>query len=160
MGPLQGYRIVELAGMMLADMGAEVIRVDRSAQRPPEQGTDISFRGKQSIVLDLKQPAGANTLLRLLDKADALIEGYRPGVAERLGIGPEICLRRNPKLIYGRITGWGQEGPLANAAGHDINYIAVTGALHAIGRPNERPVPPLNLIGDMGGGGMLCSRPT
>jgi alpha-methylacyl-CoA racemase len=165
MGPLQGYRIIELAGigpspmagMMLADMGAEVIRVERTTRRPPEHRTDISFRGKRSIALDLKLPEGANALLRLLDDADALIEGFRPGVAERLGIGPEVCLKRNPKLIYGRVTGWGQDGPLANAAGHDINYIAITGALHAIGRPNERPVPPLNLVGDMGGGGMLLA---
>jgi len=165
MGPLIGYRIIELAGigpcpmagMMLADMGAEVIRVERSTRRLPEQRTDISFRGKQSIALDLKQPAGADALLRLVDKADGLIEGFRPGVAERLGVGPDTCLKRNPKLIYGRVTGWGQEGPLAQAAGHDINYIAVTGALHAIGRRNERPVPPLNLVGDMGGGGMLLA---
>jgi alpha-methylacyl-CoA racemase len=146
-----------MAGMLLADMGADVIRVERSTRLPDDQLKDTSFRGKKSIALDLKKAAGVETLLRLAEKADALIEGYRPGVAERLGFGPEVCQRRNPKLVYGRMTGWGQDGPLAKAAGHDINYIALTGALHAIGRKGERPVPPLNLIGDMGGGGMLLA---
>jgi alpha-methylacyl-CoA racemase len=164
MGPLQGIRVIELSGigpcpmvgMMLADMGADVICVERISPRGDTQ-TNISFRGKKSIGLNLKTAAGASALLRLVDKADALIEGYRPGVAERLGIGPEVCLKRQPKLIYGRVTGWGQDGPLAQAAGHDINYIAITGALSAIGRRGEKPVPPLNLVGDMGGGGMLLA---
>jgi alpha-methylacyl-CoA racemase len=164
-GPLRGFTVIELAGigpapmtgMLLADMGAEVIRVERSTQPSSDLPEDVSLRGKKSIALDLKKPAGVETLLKLVEKADALIEGYRPGVAERLGIGPEACQRRNAKLVYGRMTGWGQEGPLAKAAGHDINYIAITGALHAIGRNGERPVPPLNLVGDMGGGGMLLA---
>src|SRR5260370_33306733 len=144
-----------MAGMLLADMGAEVIRVERSTRLPEDQLKDVSFRGKKSVALDLKKPAGVETLLKLIGKADALIEGYRPGVAERLGLGPQACQARNPKLVYGRMTGWGQDGPLAKAAGHDINYIAISGALHAIGRKGERPGPPLNLVGDMGGGGML-----
>jgi alpha-methylacyl-CoA racemase len=146
-----------MAGMLLADMGADVIRIERSTQGSSDPLSDVSFRGKKSVVLDLKKPAGVETLLKLVEKADALIEGYRPGVAERLGIGPEVCQRRNRKIVYGRMTGWGQDGPLAKAAGHDINYIAITGALHAIGRQGERPVPPLNLVGDMGGGGMLLA---
>jgi alpha-methylacyl-CoA racemase len=164
MGPLAGYRIIELAGigpgpfcgMMLSDMGAEVIRVDR-----PGAGAgrvkDVLARNRRSIALDLKKAEGVETVLRLVATADALFEGFRPGVTERLGLGPEVCLGRNPKLVYGRMTGWGQDGPLAHAAGHDINYIALTGALHAIGRPGERPVPPLNLVGDFGGGGMLLA---
>lgn len=164
-GPLQGFTIIELAGlgpapmagMLFADMGAEVIRVERGTHAANNQLRDVSLRGKKSIALDLKKLAGIDALLKLVEKADALIEGYRPGVTERLGIGPEACQRRNPKLVYGRITGWGQDGPLAKAAGHDINYIALSGALHAIGRNGERPAPPLNLIGDMGGGGMLLA---
>ncbi|WP_022979785.1 CaiB/BaiF CoA-transferase family protein [Ideonella sp. B508-1] len=163
MGPLHGTRVIEMAGigpcpmagMMLADMGAEVIRVERSTRLSPDQLTDVSFRGKKSIALDLKKPAGVDALKRLVEKADVFLEGYRPGVAERLGIGPDPCLARNPKLVYGRMTGWGQSGPLAQAAGHDINYIALAGALYAVGRRGERPVPPLNVVGDMGGGGML-----
>lgn len=146
-----------MAGMMLADMGAEVIRVERGVHAAADRLAAISFRGKQSIALDLKQPAGIATLLRLVARADALIEGYRPGVAERLGIGPKVCLARHPKLVYGRMTGWGQDGPLAQAAGHDINYIAITGALYAMGHRSGNPVPPLNLVGDMGGGGMLLA---
>ena len=165
MGPLKGYTVIELAGigpcpmagMMLADMGAEVICVERSTARPATQKKDISYRGKKSIALNLKSDAGVEALLRLVDKADALIEGFRPGVTERLGVGPDVCALRNPKLVYGRMTGWGQEGPLAQSAGHDINYISITGALHAIGRKGEKPVVPLNLIGDMGGGGMLLA---
>lgn len=165
MGPLGGFRVIELAGigpapmggMMLADMGADVIRIERSLSRPSSQHKDISDRGKRSIVLDLKTIEGVEVALRLIDGADVLIEPYRPGVAERLGLGPDICLGRNSRLLYARMTGWGQQGPLAQAAGHDINYIALTGALHAIGRRGERPVPPLNLVGDMGGGGMLLA---
>jgi alpha-methylacyl-CoA racemase len=165
MGPLNGITVIELggigpgpmAGMMLADMGAEVIRVERSLSLPPFQQRDVSFRGKKSIVVDLKSAQGVQVLLRLLDTAHVLIDPYRPGVLERLGLGPDVCLARNTRLIYGRITGWGQEGPLASAAGHDINYIALTGALFAVGRAGESPVPPLNLVGDMGGGGMLLA---
>jgi alpha-methylacyl-CoA racemase len=146
-----------MTGMMLADMGAAVVRIEREVLSAPFLQTDISQRGKRSITLDLKRPAGVETLLRLVDRADALIEGYRPGVMERLGVGPDVCMRRNPKLIYGRVTGWGQEGPLAKAAGHDINYIALTGVLHAIGGRNGKPLPPLNLVGDMGAGGMLLA---
>ncbi|RNL65562.1 CaiB/BaiF CoA transferase family protein [Zhongshania marina] len=163
MGPLYGYTIIELAGlgpapttgMMLADMGAEVIRIERGYQSDPMQLKDASFRGKKSVVLDLKSAEGREILLTMLENADALIEGYRPGVTEKMGIGPEDCWKRNPKLVYGRMTGWGQEGPLAQAAGHDINYISLTGALYACGNPGEAPIPPLNLVGDMGGGGML-----
>ena len=165
MGPLNGYRVLELAGigpgpmtgMLLADMGAEVIRIDRASADTPASATDPSFRGKRSIVLDLKSADGVETLLRLVETADVITEGFRPGVVERLGIGPESCMQRNPKIVYGRITGWGQSGPLAQAAGHDINYIALTGALHAIGSQGQAPVPPLNLVGDMGGGGMLLA---
>jgi alpha-methylacyl-CoA racemase len=169
-GPLSGIRIIELAGigpgpfcgMMLADMGAEIVRVDRSQSvRPGPAGDgprgDILARGRRSVGVDLKQPAGIETVLRLVEKADVLYEGFRPGVTERLGLGPDVCLARNPRLVYGRMTGWGQDGPLARAAGHDINYIALSGALHAIGRKGEKPVPPLNLVGDFGGGGMLLA---
>ncbi len=163
MGPLNGYTVLELAGigpapmagMILADMGAEVIRIERAGAFDPRKSKDVSFRGKKSVVLNLKDPSGVETLLRMVENADVLIDPYRPGVCEKLGIGPDVCLARNPKLIFGRMTGWGQEGPLAQAAGHDINYISITGALYAIGRKDEKPVPPLNLIGDMGGGGML-----
>jgi alpha-methylacyl-CoA racemase len=163
MGPLNGYTVIELsgigpapmAGMILADMGAEVIRIERAGAWNPLKSKDVSFRGKKSVVINLKHPQGVDTLLRMVENADVLIDPYRPGVCEKLGIGPEVCLERNPKLIFGRMTGWGQEGPLAKAAGHDINYISLTGALYATGRKGEKPVPPLNLVGDMGGGGML-----
>ena len=163
MGPLNGYTVIELsgigpapmAGMILADMGAELIRIERAGAWNPLKSKDVSFRGKKSVVLNLKHPQGVDTLLRMVENADVLIDPYRPGVCEKLGIGPEVCLERNPKLIFGRMTGWGQEGPLAKAAGHDINYISLTGALYATGRKGEKPVPPLNLVGDMGGGGML-----
>ena len=163
MGPLNGYTVIELAGigpapmggMILADMGAEVIRIDRAGAADPKLTERVSGRGKKSVVLNLKDPAGVDTLLRMVENADALIDPYRPGVCEKLGIGPEVCLQRNPKLVFARMTGWGQEGPLAQAAGHDINYISITGALYAMGRRGEKPVPPLNLVGDMGGGGML-----
>jgi alpha-methylacyl-CoA racemase len=172
-GPLSGIKVLEIqgigpgpfCGMMLADMGAEVIRIDRAAnvrtgddardpERPP---ADVLARGRRSVGVDLKQPDGIETVLRLVEKADVLIEGFRPGVMERLGLGPEVCLERNPALVYGRMTGWGQEGPMAHAAGHDINYIALAGALEPIGRQGENPVPPLNLVGDFGGGGMLLA---
>lgn len=164
MGPLNGYTVLELAGlgpapmagMMLADMGAEVIRVERSATQSARRAKDISLRGKKSIVLDLKSPAGVDAFLRIIENVDAVIDPYRPGVCEGLGIGPDVCLGRNPKLVFARITGWGQSGPLADAAGHDINYIALSGALHAFGRKGERPVAPLNVVGDMGGGGILA----
>jgi len=166
-GPLSGTTIVEIAaigpapfaGMMLADMGADVIRIDRSAlvlksdDRSP--GPDLSNRGRRSIGIDMKSQEGLEIVLRLVERADGLIEGFRPGVMERLGLSPEVCLGRNPRLVYGRMTGWGQQGPLALAAGHDINYIALSGVLHAIG--DESPVPPLNLVGDFGGGGMFLA---
>ena len=163
MGPLAGLRVIELAGigpgpfcgMMLSDMGAEVIRVDRIGGGGRDRPKDVLARGRRSIALDLKDPRGVEAVLKLVESADALFEGFRPGVTERLGLGPEDCMARNPKLVYGRMTGWGQEGPMAQAAGHDINYIGLAGALHGIGRIGERPVPPLNLIGDFGGGGML-----
>ncbi|WP_240654034.1 CaiB/BaiF CoA-transferase family protein [Streptomyces sp. AcE210] len=164
-GPLAGIRVVELggigpgpfAGMLLADQGAEVIRVDRPAEAGTTSKHPILHRGRRSVALDLKDPAGVEAVLAVVDSADALIEGFRPGVAERLGLGPEACLARNPKLVYGRMTGWGQDGPLAQAPGHDINYIAVAGALGALGAADENPPVPLNLIGDMGGGGMLLA---
>jgi alpha-methylacyl-CoA racemase len=143
--------------MMLADMGAEVVRIDRPAPASDKPLTDPLLRSRRSIVLDLKQSAAVETLLRLVARADILIEGFRPGVMERFGAGPDACLQRNPKLIYGRMTGWGQDGPLAKTAGHDINYIALAGALHLIGPPGGKPVPPLNLVGDFGGGGMLLA---
>jgi len=167
MGPLEGVRVVEIGGigpgpftaMMLADMGADIIRVDRpgtvSFLGHPKY--DVMNRGRRSVVLDLKKPEGVRAVLDLVERADALIEGFRPGVMESLGLGPENCLERNPGLVYGRITGWGQEGPLAQAAGHDINYVALSGALHSFGRRGEKPVPPLNLVGDFGGGGMLLA---
>jgi alpha-methylacyl-CoA racemase len=147
--------------MLLADMGADVLRVDRAQESdlglPVEPKFDIMARGRRSIALDLKRPGSVAMVLDWVAKADALIEGFRPGVTERLGLGPDACFARNPHLVYGRITGWGQDGPLAQAAGHDINYIALTGALHAIGRKGEAPVPPLNLVGDFGGGGMVLA---
>ena len=167
MGPLHGVRVIELESlapapfgcMVLADLGADVLRVDRpgSAGHPVVRPTDPLVRGRRSIRLNLKDPAGLTVLLRLLDSADVLVEGYRPGVAERLGFGPELCLERNPRLVYARMTGWGQDGPLAGAAGHDIDYIAVAGSLDPIGRAGERPLAPLNLLGDFGGGGMLLA---
>jgi alpha-methylacyl-CoA racemase len=166
MGPLNGVRIIELqgigpgpfCGMMLADMGAQIIRIDRSTNVGREASTtDFLARGRQSIGIDLKNPDGVATVLKLVETADALIEGFRPGVTERLGIGPDVCLERNPRIIYGRMTGWGQTGSMASAAGHDINYISLSGALHAIGEKDRNPTPPLNLIGDFGGGGMLLA---
>ena len=168
-GPLDGVRIIELAGlgpapfagMMLADAGADIIRIDRAdrATYPPRQEphVDLMNRGRRSVAVDLKHPDGVALVLRLLEGADGLMEGFRPGVAERLGLGPDECLVRNPKLVYGRMTGYGQGGPMAQAAGHDIDYIALSGALEAIGRQGERPLPPLNLVGDFGGGGMLLA---
>lgn len=167
-GPLSGLKVVELAGigpgpfcaMLLADLGADVVRVDRTAQ--VDLGIDrgrkynVLNRSRRSVSVDLKNPDGVETVLKLIEEADALIEGFRPGVTERLGLGPEECHRRNPRLVYGRMTGWGQDGPMAHAAGHDINYIALTGALHAIG-PTDKPSPPLNLIGDFGGGAMYLA---
>ena len=169
MGPLMGVKILEIAGigpgpfaaMMLADMGAEVVRIDRAGSvggsNPEHPPQDILNRGRRSIGVDLKHPGGVATVLRMVDGADALLEGFRPGVMERLGLGPELCLARNPRLVYGRMTGFGQDGPLARTAGHDINYISIAGALEAIGRQGEAPVPPLNLVGDFGGGGMLLA---
>ena len=169
MGPLEGKKIIEIAGigpgpfcaMVLSDLGAEVIRVDRVSAVPNEfpatPGVDLLNRGRKSVAFDLKNQDGIKALLRLVEEADALIEGFRPGVAERLGIGPEECLGRNPRLVYGRMTGWGQTGPYSNMAGHDINYIALSGVLGTIGREGEPPVPPVNLVGDFGGGGMLLA---
>jgi alpha-methylacyl-CoA racemase len=167
-GPLQGVKIIEIAGigpgpfaaMMLADMGAEIVRVDRTQSvtgdfdRP---NLEILNRGRRSIGVDLKQPEGVEAVMKLVEQADALIEGFRPGVAERLSIGPDACLARNPKLVYGRMTGWGQDGPYAQAAGHDINYIALAGALAHFGRAGTKPTPPINVVGDFGGGGMLMA---
>ncbi len=172
MGPLEGIRIVELAGigpapfcaMLLADMGAEVLRVDRAANvglDTDRDGNDARFnllsRGRRNIAVDLKNPAAVAAVLRIVDGADALIEGFRPGVMERLGLGPDICLPRNPRLVYGRMTGWGQDGPIAHVAGHDINYIALSGALATIGPIDGPPVPPLNLVGDFGGGALYLA---
>lgn len=168
MGPLSGTRIIEFAGigpgpfaaMMLGDMGADVIRVDRADQVGPDparRSKDVAARSRRSVGIDLKHPDGLAIALRLVESADGLIEGFRPGVMERLGLGPDVCLVRNPRLVYGRMTGWGQDGPLAGAAGHDINYISLAGALHPIGRSGHKPVPPLNLVGDFGGGGMLLA---
>ncbi|MDA1116835.1 MAG: CaiB/BaiF CoA-transferase family protein [Proteobacteria bacterium] len=167
MGPLAGIKILEFeaigpgpfAGMLLADMGADVLLVDRPGGSDlglkRERWMDVMLRGRRSVTLDLKAPGAAGAALDLVSRADALIEGFRPGVMERLGLGPDACLKRNPKLVYGRMTGWGQDGPLAPRAGHDINYIALAGVLHAFGRKGQAPVPPLNLVGDFGGGGML-----
>jgi alpha-methylacyl-CoA racemase len=167
MGPLSGVRVVEIASlapapfgcMVLADLGADVLRVDRAERCGPRAPAprDPLARGRRSIGLNLKDPAAIELLLRLLDDADVLVEGFRPGVAERLGFGPQVCAQRNPALVYARMTGWGQDGPLAPAAGHDIDYIAISGALGTIGRAGERPVPPVNLVGDFGGGGMLLA---
>jgi alpha-methylacyl-CoA racemase len=171
-GPLAGIRVIEMVGlgpcpfaaMMLADMGAEVIRIDRKAAAGaaspfPMLGTkfDVMARGRRSLALDLKHPAAKEVVLQLLEKADVLLEGFRPGVMERLGLGPSACRERNPRLVYGRVTGWGQDGPLAQAAGHDLNYIALSGMLHAMGRADAPPAPPLNLVGDFGGGAMMLA---
>ena len=165
-GPLAGVRVIELtaigpvpfAGALLADLGADVVRIDRkptpSAAGDVPTRYDFYNRNKRSLALDLKQPAAVQALLQMVAAAEVLIEGYRPGVAERLGLGPDICLARNPRLVYGRMTGWGQDGPLAQEAGHDINYLALTGALHCIGGPGRPPAPPLNLVADLGGGAM------
>ncbi|MGH3909922.1 MAG: CaiB/BaiF CoA transferase family protein, partial [Pseudonocardiaceae bacterium] len=164
-GPLTGLRVIELAGlgpaphaaMLLADLGADVVRVER-----PSGGLELTpgardqmLRGRRSVAADLKDPAGRETVLALVERADVLIEGLRPGVTERLGVGPADCHTRNPRLVYARMTGWGQDGPLADRAGHDINYVALSGVLHAIGNAGGKPVPPLNLVGDFGGGSMF-----
>lgn len=162
-GPLTGVRIVELAGlgpaphacMVLADLGADVLRIDRPGGSIGLTSPDLLTRSRRSVAVDLKHPAGPETVLRLVERADVLVEGLRPGVTERLGVGPEVCLARNPRLVYGRMTGWGQDGPLAPRAGHDLNYLAVSGVLSAIGEPGRKPVPPLNLVGAFGGGSML-----
>lgn len=162
MGPLKGIKVVEMAGigpgpfcaMMLSDMGAEVIRVDRLAHKGSGHKANVLNRGRRSIAIDLKNSQGVDTVKKLIDQADVVIEGFRPGVMERLGLGPEECLERNPRLVFGRMTGWGQHGPLAHAAGHDINYISIGGALGAMGHPDRPPSPPLNLVGDFGGGAM------
>ena len=163
-GPLVGLKVVEFAGigpgpfcgMLLADMGADVVRIDR-AESAGRGHPDLANRGKRSIAVDLKKPEGVEAALSLMDRADALIEGFRPGVMERLGVGPDVALTRNPKLVYGRMTGWGQTGPWAGMAGHDIDYIALTGALHTMGRKDEPPAPPLNLVGDFGGGALYLA---
>ncbi len=168
-GPLAGLRIVEMeglgpapfCGMLLADLGADIVRIDRTADaglgvaRDPK--FDLNSRSRRSVAVDMKRPEGVALVRGLIRKADALIEGFRPGVMERFGLGPEICLGDNPKLVYGRMTGWGQTGPLAKAAGHDINYISLTGALHAMGRAGDKPLPPLNLVGDYGGGALYLA---
>jgi len=171
MGPLAGIKVVEIAGigpapygvMMLADMGADVVRIDRSTNVSDQTGDgaepppDLLARGRRSVAVDLKHPDGVAAVLDLVAGADVLVEGFRPGVMERLGLGPDECLARNPRLIYGRMTGWGQDGPYAHAAGHDINYIALAGALEPLGRAGQPPTPPINLVGDFGGGGMLLA---
>jgi alpha-methylacyl-CoA racemase len=169
MGPLTGYRVIEFAGigpgpmcaMLLSDMGAEVLRIDRTSAAglgiSMRTKFDLLNRGRRSVAFDLKKPQAIEAVMRLVEKADALIEGFRPGVMERLGLSPDQCLARNPRLVFGRMTGWGQVGPLAEAAGHDINYIALTGALHSIGRTGDRPLPPLNLVGDFGGGALYLA---
>ena len=162
-GPLTGLKVVEFAGigpgpfcgMLLSDLGADVVRIDRKGGRGGAP-SDVTSRGRRSVALDLKSPAAIEACLKLMESADAVFEGFRPGVMERLGLGPDVALKRNPKLVYGRMTGWGQTGPYANAAGHDMNYIAITGALHAIGT-TDKPVPPLNLVGDFGGGALYLA---
>lgn len=164
-GPLSGVRIVEFAGigpgpfcgMLLSDLGADVVRIDRAGSGGSPNPRDVTGRGRRSIALNLKDPGDVELALKLIERADGLIEGFRPGVMERLGLGPDTALERNPKLVYGRMTGWGQHGTLAHAAGHDLNYIALTGALGAMGRKGERPYPPLNLIGDYGGGALYLA---
>jgi alpha-methylacyl-CoA racemase len=170
-GPLKGLKIVEMAGigpgpfigMVFSDMGADVVRIDRKgtvkgrdSEHFKQDHTNVTARGRRSVAVDLKNPAGVETVLKLIDKADALIDVFRPGVMERLGLGPDVCLKRNPRLVYGRMTGWGQEGPLSKAAGHDINYISINGILHAIGPRKGPPTPPLNLVGDYAGALGLC----
>ena len=169
MGPLAGFKIIEMAGigpapmcaMLLADLGATVLRIDRQQPSglglPGDARFNIMNRSRHAIAVDLKHPEGVALVLRLVGAADALIEGFRPGVMERLGLGPEPCLARNPKLVYGRMTGWGQTGPLAEAAGHDLNYIALAGVLHSIGRAGQPPTPPLNLVADFGGGALYLA---
>lgn len=162
MGALNGIRVIEMAGigpgpfcaMMLADMGAEVIRIDRLAHKGQGHKANVLNRNRKSLAMDLKNPRALKSVLKLINEADVLIEGFRPGVMERLGLGPDICLENNPKLVYGRMTGWGQDGPLAQVAGHDINYISIAGALGAMGYADRPPAPPLNLVGDFGGGAM------
>ncbi len=168
-GPLNGFKIIEFAGlgpapfagMMLSDMGAEILQINRMSDNASTTGhdktDDIMSRGKQPVDIDLKKEEGVRLTLKLIKSADALIEGFRPGVMEKLGLGPKTCLKENPKLVYGRMTGWGQEGPLAKLAGHDINYLALTGALNSIARKGSNPIPPLNLVGDFGGGGMYLA---
>ena len=165
-GPLEGIRVLEMAGigpgpfcgMLLADMGADVVRIERNAEAPLLNGKhDVNGRGKRSVQVDLKTPDGVAQVLALVEQADVLIEGFRPGVMERLGLDPDTCLARNPRLVFGRMTGWGQSGPMAHAAGHDLNYIALSGMLGAMGRPGEPPAPPLNLVGDYGGGAMVLA---
>lgn len=167
-GPLQGLKVIEMVGlgpapfcaMLLADLGAEVTRIDRPGGAGAlglEPRFDVAARGRRSLAIDLRHPGAAEVVLRGIEQADVLLEGYRPGVMERLGLGPEVCLRRQPKLVYGRMTGWGQHGPLATTAGHDIDYIALTGALHAIGGAGGPPLPPLNYVGDYGGGAMMLA---
>ena len=163
MGPLSGLRVIEMAGigpgpyaaMLLADLGADVLRIDRPNATSMNADKDVLNRGRRSVAVNLKHADGVAAVLRLVERADVLLEGYRPGVMERLGLGPDECSARNPRLVYGRMTGWGQEGPLASTAGHDINYIALSGVLHNIQRAGERPMPPLNLVGDFGGGSMF-----
>ena len=162
-GPLTGLKVVEFAGigpgpfcgMLLSDLGADVVRIDRKGGRGGAP-SDVTARGRRSVALDLKSPAAIEACLKLMESADAVFEGFRPGVMERLGLGPDVALKRNPKLVYGRMTGWGQTGPYSQAAGHDMNYIAITGALHAIGT-TDKPVPPLNLVGDFGGGALYLA---
>lgn len=168
-GPLSGVKIAEFAGigpgpfcaMMLADLGADIVRIDRADKvtgaDPAKPSLDVLNRGRRSIGVNLKDPDGVDAVLTLVERSDALLEGFRPGVMERLGLGPDVCLERNPRLVYGRMTGWGQDGPMADVAGHDINYMSLTGALAAIGRAGEPPVPPLNLVADFGGGGMVLA---
>jgi alpha-methylacyl-CoA racemase len=168
-GPLQGFRVVEMGGIgpapfaggLLGDLGADVVRIDRIAKPGAEPETPLRFdfynRNKRSVALDLKKPEAVATVLKLLEKADALIEGFRPGVMERLGLGPEVCRKANPRLVYARMTGWGQTGPIAQEAGHDINYLALTGALHSIGDADRPPPPPLNLVADLGGGALYLA---
>ncbi|MGW8321106.1 MAG: CaiB/BaiF CoA transferase family protein [Thermodesulfobacteriota bacterium] len=166
MGPLKGVKVIEVGGigpgpfcgMMLSDMGAEIVRVERKGQfMLTDSKFDVLTRNRRSIEVDLRKEEGVAAVLKMVEQADALQEGFRPGVMEKLGLGPDVCLKRNPRLVYGRMTGWGQEGPLAKVAGHDINYISLSGALHTIGRKGETPVPPLNLVGDFGGGGMMLA---
>lgn len=166
-GPLNGTRVIEIAGigpapfcaMLLADMGADVVRIERKGERPRagSGSADVLQRGRRSIALDLKRPGASSVVLKLVEQSQMLLEGFRPGVMERLGLGPDTCFDRNPALVYGRMTGWGQNGPWARRAGHDIDYIAISGALHAMGEADRPPMPPLNLVGDNGGGGLLLA---